>query len=175
VRQFKDLKPIIKTYTEHGLQGNISTYQKQCLILILPNLLNLDQGVIDPKCAEFINLMSSLSSQLKEGSEEMKKCTQKVISEIKERFQSFETLLKDSNINNKDLIIQSIQSQEKPPQEKPRNIHSKSLGNLQGVVTEAKPKEVKDTSTVAYISDRLSQGIQNDNLQMKVIAYREIN
>ncbi len=42
VRHYKDLKPILNAFKQHGLEENQDPYSKQCIVLILPNLLNLD-------------------------------------------------------------------------------------------------------------------------------------
>jgi len=60
VRQYKDLRPILKAFTDSGLVNNDNAYSKQCIILIIPNLLNLDQGVISLECHEFMGLIKAL-------------------------------------------------------------------------------------------------------------------
>jgi hypothetical protein len=44
------LRPILKAFKVYGVEKNIDAYSKQCIILILPNLLNLDQSVISNQC-----------------------------------------------------------------------------------------------------------------------------
>lgn len=42
VRYYKDLRVILKAFRTFGIEMNENVYSKQCVILILPNLLNLD-------------------------------------------------------------------------------------------------------------------------------------
>lgn len=46
----------------HGIVNNNDFYSKQCIILILPNLLNLDPSVINEDCLEFLELVKALES-----------------------------------------------------------------------------------------------------------------
>lgn len=54
VRQYKNLRPILRAFTLYGLVNNDNIYSKQCVMLILPNLLNLDSSVISVSCLEFL-------------------------------------------------------------------------------------------------------------------------
>lgn len=47
VWHFKNLKNILGAFKKYGIEMNENVYSKQCVILILPNLLNLDQSVIN--------------------------------------------------------------------------------------------------------------------------------
>lgn len=42
VRQYKDLKPILESFREYGINKNTDQVSQQWIVLILPNLLNLD-------------------------------------------------------------------------------------------------------------------------------------
>lgn len=95
VRLYKDLRPILRTFTEYGILKNPSAYSKQCVILILPNLLNLDPGVVSTNCAEMNNLTKALIDQLDLGEDELSKSVNKVLSEMLKRFHSFDNIYRN--------------------------------------------------------------------------------
>jgi hypothetical protein len=60
VRVFKNLKPVIESFAKEGIQSNNNAYTKQCIILILPNLLLLDTSIVSATCDEFKRLVLAL-------------------------------------------------------------------------------------------------------------------
>lgn len=84
----------MRAFTDYGINKNPSAYSKQCIILILPNLLNLDPNVINLNCSDFVELCQAIIVQFEVNDQDLTKSIKKVIGEMLKRFPNFEPIYK---------------------------------------------------------------------------------
>ncbi|CDW78065.1 protein fam179b-like [Stylonychia lemnae] len=164
VRQYKDLRPILLGFKEFGIVKNKNAYSKQCIILILPNLLNLDQSVISKDCQQFVDLLKQLYQIIQESDEseaELKKSTIKVISEMSKRFSQFDSIY--SQVKNGSKFIT-------PKKETPSKEERKVQQGTVAVHTKQKSQDLAFGFLDTLIYHRM---LQQHNVQDKTKAFDE--